>query len=37
MPIEMIKLIAGHLPLDRVDIWFEDEARFGQKNTTTRL
>jgi transposase len=37
MPIEMIKLIPGHLPLDRVDIWFQDEARFGQQNTTTRL
>ncbi|MFT5163473.1 MAG: transposase [Alteromonadaceae bacterium] len=37
MPIEMIKLIPGHLPLDRVDIWFQDEARSGQQNTTTRL
>jgi hypothetical protein len=37
MRIEMIKLIPGHLPLDRVDIWFQDEARFGQQNTTTRL
>lgn len=27
----------GHLPLDRVDVWFQDEARFGQQNTTTRL
>ena len=33
----MIKLIPGHMPLDRVDIWFQDEARFGQQNTTTRL
>ena len=24
-------------PLDNVDIWFQDEARFGQHNTTTRL
>jgi hypothetical protein len=23
--------------LDNVDIWFQDEARFGQHNTTTRL
>lgn len=23
--------------MDRVDIWFQDEARFGQQNTTTRL
>ena len=22
---------------DRVDVWFQDEARFGQQNTTTRL
>ncbi|BAC95976.1 conserved hypothetical protein [Vibrio vulnificus YJ016] len=23
--------------LDNVDVWFQDEARFGQQNTTTRL
>lgn len=23
--------------MDKVDIWFQDEARFGQQNTTTRL
>jgi len=23
--------------LDRVDVWFQDEARFGQQNTTTRI
>jgi transposase len=23
--------------LDRVDIWFQDEARFGQQNTTTKI
>lgn len=33
----MINRIPGHLPLKRVDIWFQDEARFGQQNTTTRL
>lgn len=33
----MIYLLPGHMPLDRVDIWFQDEARFGQQNTTTRL
>lgn len=33
----MIKKVPGHLPLERVDIWFQDEARFGQQNTTTRL
>jgi len=26
-----------YIPFDRVDIWFQDEARFGQQNTTTRL
>ena len=25
------------MPTDRVDIWFQDEARFGQQNTTTRI
>lgn len=29
-------LIPGHLPLERVDVWFQDEARFGQQNQTTR-
>lgn len=33
----MIQEIPGHLPLERVDIWFQDEARFGQQNTTTRI
>ena len=23
--------------MDRIEIWFQDEARFGQQNTTTRL
>jgi hypothetical protein len=23
--------------LDRIDVWFQDEARFGQQNTTTRI
>ncbi len=23
--------------LDRVDVWFQDEARFGQQNTTTKI
>ncbi len=23
--------------LEHVDIWFQNEARFGQQNTTTRL
>jgi transposase len=30
-------LIPGHVTLDKVDIWFQDEARFGQQNTTTRV
>jgi len=30
-------LIPGHITLDKVDFWFQDEARFGQQNTTTRL
>ena len=25
------------MPLESVDIWLQDEARFGQQNTTTRL
>ena len=27
----------GHLPLERIDVWFQDEARFGQQNQTTRV
>jgi len=34
---ESIILIPGHVALDKVDIWFQDEARFGQQNTTTRV
>ena len=33
----MIKRIPGHLALAHVDVWFQDEARIGQQNTTTRL
>lgn len=29
--------IPGHIALDHVDIWLQDEARFGQQNTTTKL
>ncbi|UAL41447.1 IS630 family transposase [Shewanella inventionis] len=32
-----IDILPVHVPFDRVDIWFQDEARFGQQNTTTRL
>ncbi|CAM3891241.1 hypothetical protein VA7868_04488 [Vibrio aerogenes CECT 7868] len=35
--IETILKIRGHISLKQVDIWFQDEARFGQQNTTTRL
>lgn len=27
----------GHVALDRIDVWFQDEARFGQLNTITRI
>ncbi|MBB1507702.1 winged helix-turn-helix domain-containing protein [Pseudoalteromonas sp. SG41-1] len=27
----------GHLPLGRIDVCFQNEARFGQQNQTTRL
>ncbi|MFT4746034.1 MAG: hypothetical protein ACI8XG_000102 [Congregibacter sp.] len=37
LQIETINLIPGHISLDKVDIWFQDKARFGQQNTTTRL
>ena len=30
-------MILGHISLDRVDFWFQDEARIGQQNITTRL
>ena len=35
--METIIKIPGHISLERVDIWLQDEARFGQQNTTTRL
>ena len=35
--IKTILKIPGHIPLERIDIWFQDEARFGQQNTTTKL
>ena len=35
--IEVINLIPGHAALNTVDIWFQDEARFGQQNTTTKV
>ncbi|TEW56804.1 hypothetical protein E2R68_01845 [Psychromonas sp. RZ22] len=35
--IETILKIPGHVSLDNVNVWFQDEARFGQRNTTTRI
>jgi len=35
--IKKILKIPGHIALDKVDIWLQDEARFGQQNTTTKL
>ncbi|MEH6711568.1 MAG: IS630 family transposase [Paraglaciecola polaris] len=37
LQIETINRIPGHIALDKVDYWFQDEARIGQQNTTTRL
>lgn len=34
--IKTILKIPGHVHLDNVLVWFQDEARFGQRNTTTR-
>lgn len=36
-PLETILNIPWHIQLDKVDVWFQDEARFGQQNTTTRV
>ena len=33
----MIRTIPWNVSLKNVDVWFQDEARFGQQNTTTRL
>lgn len=30
-------MIPGTIPLSAVDFWFQDEARFGQQNATTKL
>jgi hypothetical protein len=35
--MEMILTIPWNVTLKNVDVWFQDEARFGQQNTTTRL
>jgi len=33
----LIEKIPKDQSLNSVDIWFQDEARFGQQNTTTRI
>ena len=33
----MIRTIPWNVRLKNVDVWFQDEARFGKQNTTTRL
>ena len=33
----MILTLPWNVSLKNVDVWFQDEARFGQQNTTTRL
>ncbi len=35
--MRLIEKIPEDQALGSVDIWFQDEARFGQQNTTTRL
>ncbi|MBA6287300.1 hypothetical protein H4J61_00125 [Colwellia sp. MB3u-4] len=35
--MEMILTIPWNVSLKNVDVWFQDEARFGQQNITTRL
>ncbi|MCS6130010.1 IS630 family transposase [Shewanella baltica] len=36
-PLETILHAPIHIQPHQIDIWFQDEARFGQQNTTTRL
>ena len=33
----MLEKLPEEQALDNIDIWFQDEARFGQQNTTTKL
>ncbi|KOE92889.1 hypothetical protein ACS88_20830 [Vibrio parahaemolyticus] len=35
--IETILKFPEHIALEYVDVWFQDEARFGQQNTITHL
>ncbi|WP_249255387.1 winged helix-turn-helix domain-containing protein [Vibrio cidicii] len=34
LKIETTLKILGHIALEHVDVWFQDEARFGQQNNT---
>lgn len=34
---QTIAKIPFNISLEQVDVWFQDEARFGQQNTTTRI
>ncbi|PAJ75281.1 hypothetical protein CJF42_05835, partial [Pseudoalteromonas sp. NBT06-2] len=34
---EMIRTIPWNVSHENIDVWFQDEARFGQQNTTTKL
>jgi hypothetical protein len=36
-PIETLFAIPVHMSLEQVVFWFQNEARIGQRNTTTRL
>lgn len=33
----MCETVPEHIHIGQIDVWFQDEARFGQHNTTTRL
>ena len=35
--METILNIPWQIRLENVDVWFQDKARFGQQNTTTRV
>jgi len=35
--VETIRYIPDKVRRDQVDVWFQDEARIGQQNTTTRF
>jgi hypothetical protein len=37
LEMDMILTIPWNVSLKNVDVWLQDEARFGQQNTTTRL